>query len=29
MEPRVHNIKREGEYPTSIGWQNALRKVML
>ena len=26
--PRVHNNRREGEYPTSVVWPNALRKVM-
>ena len=26
---RVHNKRREGEYPTSIVWANALHKVMM
>ena len=25
---RVHNIRSRGEYPTSLVWPNALRKVM-
>ena len=25
---RVHNNRREGEYPTSMVWPNALHKVM-
>ena len=28
VTPRVHNKRREGEYPTSIVLPNALRKVM-
>ena len=26
--PRVHNERREGEYPTSLIWPNALHKVI-
>ena len=29
QEARVHNKRREGEYPTSIVLPNALRKVMM
>ena len=29
LSAKVYNKRREGEYPTSIVWPNALNKVMM
>ena len=29
LSARVHNKRRDGEYPTSTVWPNALHKVMI